>query len=208
MLLLRLRHSRMAAAGVTCSLAAAASYSTLPSRSVLAQPAAPPTQVRISSYNVLSSSLCGADHFTACAPEDLKPDTRLGRVCSTLEDQMAHGAVICLQEVSSKWAGDLTPFFEANGYTLVTSLYGNRFNGYMGVALAWPREFYQSEAVDISRVADTRAWPPLRVEARPLIAVLRGVLVSLTPFFPTCTTFPHLLRLIFWHLSQATVSPP
>lgn len=175
-MLLRLRQTRLAAAGVTCSLAAAAGFSSLSSirPSALAQPAAPPTNLRVTSYNVLSSSLCEPEHFVACAPEDLKPETRLGRVCSALEDQMTHGAVICLQEVSAKWAGDFTPFFEANGYTLVTSLYGNRFNGYMGVALAWPKELYQSEAVDISRVADTRRWPPPRVETRPLLALVRG----------------------------------
>jgi len=69
--------------------------------------------------------------------------------------------VICLQEVSSKWAGELTPYFEQHGYTVVTGLYGNRFNGYMGCALAWPRSKYQSERVDIVRGSDTKPWPKL-----------------------------------------------
>ena len=90
------------------------------------------------SYNCLSSSLCEPDHYVACTAEDLDPDTRLKRVQEQLEEQVASGGIICLQEVSSKWAGALTPYFEARGYTLTTALYGNKFNGYMGVALAWP----------------------------------------------------------------------
>lgn len=74
--------------------------------------------------------------------------------------QVDAGAVICLQELSQQWVGELIPHLEARGYTLVTGLYGRSFNGYMGVGLAWPTSRFMSEAVDISRAADTKPWPP------------------------------------------------
>ncbi len=43
---------------------------------------------------------------------------------------------------------------------MVTGLYGRKFNGYMGVALAWPTEEFETVDVDISRLSDTRSWPP------------------------------------------------
>jgi hypothetical protein len=70
---------------------------------------------RVVTYNVLSSSLCEASYFTHCAPEDLDPPTRLARVLAKLEPEVAAGAVIALQEVSQKWAGDLHVFFAQRG---------------------------------------------------------------------------------------------
>jgi hypothetical protein len=69
--------------------------------------------------------------------------------------------IICLQEVSYDWAGALHTFFANRGYHLVTGLYGKPFNGYMGVALAWPTDTYEAVDVDICRLADTRedGWP-------------------------------------------------
>lgn len=122
-------------------------------------PSSASSGLRIVTYNVLSSHLCDPDYYVHSPPEDLHPPTRLQRVKDQLQDEMARGAVICLQEVSTLWAGDLTPFFEANGYTMVTGLYGRRFNGYMGVALAWPSYRFQSEEVDISAASDTKPWP-------------------------------------------------
>ena len=87
--------------------------------------------VRVVSYNVLSSHLCGADHYTACAPEDLDPPTRLRRVQEQLRPHIDAGAVLCLQELSDVWVGALVPYFEERGYTLVSGRYGRKFNGYM-----------------------------------------------------------------------------
>ena len=76
-----------------------------------------------------------------------------------LEAEMAKGAVIGLQEVSQKWAGDLHVFFAERGYHMVCSLYGRPFNGYMGIALAVPLEKYEMSKVDISRCSDTKKLP-------------------------------------------------
>tara|TARA_B100000780_G_C20905363_1_gene360349 strand:- start:70 stop:273 length:204 start_codon:yes stop_codon:yes gene_type:complete len=58
-----------------------------------------------------------------------------------------------------QWVGELTPFFERAGYTFVTGNYGNAFNGYMGVALAWPTSRFTCEEMSISKLADTKPWP-------------------------------------------------
>lgn len=123
--------------------------------------------VRVVSYNVLSSHLCEPDHFVACKPENLDPPVRLERIKAMLQDQCNREAVICLQEVSTQWVGELTPFFESNGYTFVSGNYGSPFNGYMGVSLAWPKSRFEAEACDISRCADTRQWPKEKKEPKP-----------------------------------------
>jgi len=48
------------------------------------------------------------------------------------------------------------PFFANRGYHMVTGLYGKKFNGYMGVCLAWPTASLETLAVDISRLSDQR----------------------------------------------------
>ena len=68
-------------------------------------------EARVVTYNVLSSSLCEPTYFTHCAPEDLDPPNRLRKLLVKLEPEIAKGAVIGLQEVSQKWAGELHTFF-------------------------------------------------------------------------------------------------
>lgn len=143
-----------------------------------------PKALRLVTYNVLSSHLCGADHYIKCKPEDLDPPTRRKRVEAILSAQMDKEAVICLQEVSVQWVGDLTPFFEQKGYTFVTGNYGNPFNGYMGVALAWPTSRFSCEEMAITRVADTKAWPEgpkkeKKPERSQLVKALGGAWSSL-----------------------------
>jgi len=176
----RLLRSRPLAAAAVASIGTSAAlgstYSSRIGGSSLAMLEAakgvPPSPfVRIVSYNVLSSHLCEPDHFVACKPEDLDPPVRLERIKAALQDQCEREAVICLQEVSTQWVGELTPFFEKNGYTFVSGNYGSPFNGYMGVSLAWPKSRFEAEACDITRCADTRRWPkPVRA---PEPSVLR-----------------------------------
>ena len=148
--------SRFAAAA-----AAVASFGTVVGGGItmLESARTPLPLARVVSYNVLSSHLCGADHYIKCKPEDLDPPTRRKRVEALLSDHMDKQAVICLQEVSVQWVGELTPFFERAGYTFVTGNYGNAFNGYMGVALAWPTARFTCEEMSISKLADTKPWP-------------------------------------------------
>ena len=85
--------------------------------------------LRVASYNVLSSKLCEPGYFIKCAKENLDPPTRLKRVQALLEQETKKHAVVCLQEVSREWSGDLHAFFARQGYQFTTGLYGNPFNG-------------------------------------------------------------------------------
>ena len=142
---------------------------------------AAPNNIKVTTYNVLSSHLGGADYYTTCKPEDLDPPTRLQRLKSKLDQEVAAGAIICLQEVSTHWAGNLHAYFSSRGYCLVTGLYGNKFNGYMGVAIAAPLKDYDVLGVDISNVADTKrmARKPKPTLVQKLLAMLKEPLLQL-----------------------------
>jgi len=75
-----------------------------------------------------------------------------------LEDKLLveinNGAIICLQEVSTEWAGYLHSFFAENNYVLITGLYGKKFNGYMGVATAVPLHLYKIQSASIDTLSD------------------------------------------------------
>ena len=87
------------------------------------------TKVRVVTYNVLSSHLASPSYFTACVAEHLEAPTRLKGVLAKLDPETSRESIICLQEVSTAWAGRLHVFFEQRGYTFVTANYGNYRNG-------------------------------------------------------------------------------
>ena len=63
----------------------------------------------------------------------------------------------------------LHKFFDAHGYRMVHSLYGKHFNGFMGVAVAFPATHYDLAECDISVIADAKKWPrkPAEELAKP-----------------------------------------
>jgi 2',5'-phosphodiesterase len=126
-------------------------------------------KLRVVSYNVLSSHLASPSHFTTLNPDHLQASNRLPIVLDKLDSELKKSTdsssapvIFCLQEVSYDWAGAFHTFFANRGYHVVTGLYGKKFNGYMGVALAWPTDTFETMNIDISRLADKRVqkWPP------------------------------------------------
>lgn len=120
--------------------------------------------VRVVSYNVLSSHLASPSHFSTLDPCHLKSSNRLPLIFKKLEDEITssdNNCIFCLQEVSHDWAGQLHTFFANRGFHFITGLYGKKFNGYMGVGVAYPTSLYETVDVDISRLADKRkgGWP-------------------------------------------------
>ena len=116
-------------------------------------------RIRVASYNVLSSCLSSPSHFVGVEnPEWCDPKYRLELIKEKLESEFTKNSVICLQEVSLEWAGKLQVFFEANNYAFVVSNYGNVWNGYMGVGIAYPRECYVLQEVDVTCISDTKTW--------------------------------------------------
>jgi 2',5'-phosphodiesterase len=120
-----------------------------------------PSRVRIVSYNVLSSHLARTDHYPTLNPSHLLASNRLPVVLKKLDEEVEKKSIICLQEVSQDWEGELHTYFANRGYYLVSGLYGKKFNGYMGCILAWPTDSMNVLKVDISRLSDKRqgGWP-------------------------------------------------
>lgn len=116
--------------------------------------------VKITTYNVLSSHLGGADYYTSCKPEWLKPSHRLAKLKQKLDREISKDSIICLQEISTTWAADLHSYLSGKGYYLITGLYGRKFNGYMGVGIAVPLTKYDIQEIDITTIADTKKSPP------------------------------------------------
>jgi len=129
------------------------------------------TGVRIVSYNVLSSHLASPSYFTHCDPDTLKASERLPKVLSKFEDEMESKPIFCLQEVSYDWAGELHTFFANRNYHFITGLYGRKFNGYMGIALAYPTDRYETVATDVVRLSDKGRWPRAPKSAEPSLAI-------------------------------------
>jgi len=118
--------------------------------------------IRVVTYNLLSPNLATPLSYPTLNAENLDPNRRLDTILNKLEQEMSHKRVVlCLQEVSYDWAGSLHTFFSNRGYHMVTGLYGKQFNGYMGVAMAWPTSSFETLNVDISRLSDKRigGWP-------------------------------------------------
>jgi 2',5'-phosphodiesterase len=114
---------------------------------------------RLTSYNVLSTHLADPGYFVYCKPEYLDPEYRFQGLCSKLERETSMNSIVCLQEVSHQWAGRLHTYFASKNYHFITALYGRRFNGYMGVAVAIPLDKYDLCEVDITTIADTKIRP-------------------------------------------------
>lgn len=139
-------------------------------------------QFRLATYNVLSSSLCSASYYTVSPEKFCSSKYRFEGLLGKLRAEVQLGAIICLQEVSLSWAGQLHTFFDQLDYTLVVSNYGSRFNGYMGVGIAFPRLAYKLQACDISCVSDTKSggWQLPKPKPDPN-AVVAAVAVAAVP---------------------------
>jgi hypothetical protein len=114
---------------------------------------------RITSYNVLSSCLAEATHFTSCNPKYLDKDYRLNKLFEKLLPEISMQAVINLQEISNEWGGRLCAFFSQHQYHFFTALYGREFNGFMGVGIAVPMEKYDILDVDLCTIGTTLPLP-------------------------------------------------
>ncbi|GMH74739.1 hypothetical protein TrLO_g3369 [Triparma laevis f. longispina] len=130
--------------------------------------------MRVFSYNLLSSSLSSPSYFTTLLPENLLPTNRYSKIIGRLEEEVGSRSLICLQEVSRNWVGDLQVFFSQNEYDLITGLYGPKFNGYMGVCLAYPRDKYRLKNVWNENLADTEKWPKREKVERGVVGKVAG----------------------------------
>lgn len=164
--------------------------------------------VNIVSYNVLSSHLAGANHFTSCDPAFLGESYRYDGLIEKLEEEIKNNAIITLQEVSHLWSGRLHAFFAARGYHFITANYGQKFNGYMGVATAVPLHAYELVEVDITRIVDTKKMPRKVPPSwfvgifLSIFAFFKGLFQSLLKFFGMWKQTPELWDSVMYRSNQ------
>lgn len=115
--------------------------------------------IDVVSYNVLCSHLSKYADMPLCDKDACDPAQRLPRVKQKLLGHLQQGRVVCLQELSREWYGELLPFLSDQGYAIVPGLYGNKHNNYMGVAVCYPNARYRLLAASTPRVADGARWP-------------------------------------------------
>lgn len=114
--------------------------------------------VRVVQYNILCQKLADPNYHK-CNPEHLLESTRLEMIKNRLSTYMDDGCILCLQEVPQSWCGRFYDFFTSKNYGFIYSNYGTFFNDYMGVALAYPLDFYKASNTEIFRVGSTIRTP-------------------------------------------------
>lgn len=143
------------------------------------------SMIRITSYNVLSSHLAAPSHFKACKEENLNAENRLVKIRSKLDQEIAKDSILCLQELSMPWTGKLHPYFLNQDYHLITALYGKKFNGYMGVGIAFPKSKYNLIDVEITRISDTKRmpWKPKRSFVEQIVSNISQYFLKWAQYF-------------------------
>lgn len=128
---------------------------------------------RVITYNVLSSELATTHNYPQSRPGDLPGRVRLDLLKYTIAgwirgltfrdtnyhyEQEAILPLICLQELSLEWTGELTGWFLNVGYVLISTNYGSYHGGYMGVAIAVPSTL-RVQRVEIGLPTGNLNWP-------------------------------------------------
>lgn len=111
--------------------------------------------ISIVQYNILCSKLATPIFYPKCNPADLDDAKRFNLTKTKLLDHIKTNSIICLQEVPQSWLRNFNDFFTSNKYIFMPCLYGNFNNDYMGVALAYPINTYQSEDTTIINIGST-----------------------------------------------------
>lgn len=115
------------------------------------------TRVSVVSYNILSSALTKG--HTRCNPDHLENNKRFKLVLSKLMPHMSSNSILLLQEISQDWTGPLTAHLANNGYQLMVSQYGSKFDNYMGVGIAYPWGVFDLVDAQIRKPSQERPWP-------------------------------------------------
>ena len=199
---------------------------------------------RFVTYNLLSAPLARAAWFPKADSNVMDEKPRFERLKAKLDDVIREGwaggpspspPILALQEVSLRWVGPLTQWFNERGYTLVrpctaappltsavsdlphparartdarrradatairssrihrtparsaspffshtaqlSTHYGNHWNDYMGVAIAFSHEHYEIVSSDVAQVSSTVRWKraPKPAEPSAIVAHARSL---------------------------------
>jgi mRNA deadenylase 3'-5' endonuclease subunit Ccr4 len=115
---------------------------------------------RFVTYNILASKLANPRSYPTYDPQTLDKEARWELLVPKLEEEVAQGSILALQEVCMFYSGRLHAFFCEQDYHFVNVHYGNWRNNYMGVGIAFPRSKYALLDAKLERISDTmRDWP-------------------------------------------------
>jgi endonuclease/exonuclease/phosphatase family metal-dependent hydrolase len=131
------------------------------SKSPLNHRTVPRLSVRVCTYNVLTPGY--ASDMVSGNGEHALEEHRLPLLKEKLREEIKVHAIICLQELSLTWQGKLHAFFAKHDYLMIASSYNPKIqSGFMGVAIAWPRDVYSMREARVERAADVPLYcsPP------------------------------------------------
>ena len=135
---------------------------------------------------IYSPIFCEWRYYTSCRPEWLDAGYRFQKLKEKLDMHTSSLSVICLQELSLEWTGELHPYFAEKNYYLITTQYGKKFNGYMGVGIAIPLDKYILQDVDITKISDTKYISKVNeTTLQKVVRKLSGTISSSFCFFTT-----------------------
>lgn len=111
--------------------------------------------MKIFNYNVLSDKLCDNNFYIGYDKEVLDTGVRLNKLKELLTSKIDEQYIICLQEVSLSWRGQLEVFFSEAiiPYRTFSISQGHEGNGYMGIFIAIPY-IYGIKKVDYIPIRD------------------------------------------------------
>jgi mRNA deadenylase 3'-5' endonuclease subunit Ccr4 len=125
--------------------------------------------VKIISYNVLCSVLSNKNVFPLADESHINSKNRLIKIKELFVEFMKDHSIICLQELGRQWYCDLINFFNENDYILVYMSYGFYLNDYMGVAIAYPKNFKVNK---IDAIATSNFVPQIKKPNKKLLFLL------------------------------------
>lgn len=118
-------------------------------------------QVEVLQYNVLTPPYCEfrhPDHYPNAAVS-CNAKARFELLTNKLRPFLQRGAIVCLQEVSTRWHAQLRVVLAEANYDTLFHPYGTWKDGYWGCLLAYPRNLYSLRAMEETCIAETRKWP-------------------------------------------------
>ena len=97
--------------------------------------------IKVISYNILSPFLCNDAEFIAYNHSHIDRNLRKQTLFNLLKGWIKDLPIICLQEISFNWKGEIEAFFYKNDYKIFIMNYGHKGNGFFGIGIAVPNKY-------------------------------------------------------------------
>lgn len=116
--------------------------------------------IKVITWNLLSPQISDLKYFINYDPNILNTSLRLKRIMHNLSVLVKQKPIpiFCFQELPFDWKGIFETFFYRNGYRMISINYGGEQTGFVGIAIAIPKE-YKIENIDYIPVGDILDLP-------------------------------------------------